>query len=511
MLSAPAGGGPARHGANPLPENGGSGFDTLLDWLSLSLLICFVLLLLVIVTQIVRIIRHRHRKRSFQFVFLLLCLPWMLLRITLLALTFSLPDMPRGLWIALAWLPVDFQIASYTLLIVFFVQTIYRGRWEAQYRARAVTVWTVGNAVLVMAMVVWIALASTGVVTPNSREAIFSRYLITGALYGVLSGLYIYYGAKLQVALRDPAALLPFKANGRSVRTVAIVTVVLVALFAARAIYCWVIAAFALARSEYHGDENPIFRCASVFLSEIVPTTVILAFFWHVPSARPGARIGGGKGRNGLGSPFRFPSDMTVNYSPLDSPVAVIGGGGGEEEAALNSGAVDRYGAIASPLSANSSVGPHDRYDDDDDDDAEDGDAEIVAAFRFPARSAVVAPVSRGAPGQPANGATARRAAGAEGATSTSTFPFNLISTSGAAASKPSAAPAAAARVHAPAPAPAPLITSSLYLPSGNDVVDFRAGKAFVQGGSMSTSSTSTTTAGFGWRASVNSSLGGAV
>jgi len=509
MLSAPAGGGPARHGANPLPENGGSGFDTLLDWLSLSLLICFVLLLLVIVTQIVRIIRHRHRKRSFQFVFLLLCLPWMLLRVALLALTISLTSMPRGLWIALAWLPVDFQIASYTLLIVFFVQTICRGRWEAQYRARAVTVWTVGNAVLVVAMVAWIALASTGVITSSSREAIFSRYLITGALYGVLSGLYIYYGAKLQVALRDPAALLPFKANGRSVRTVAIVTVVLVTLFAARAIYCWVIAAFALARSEYHGDENPVFRCASVFLAEVVPTTVILAFFWHVPSARPGARAGGGKGRGGGGSPFRFPSDMTVNYSPLDSPVAVIGGGGGEEEAALNSGAIDRYGAVASPLSATSSFGHHDGHRDggDDDDDAEDDDAEIVAAFRFPARSAVVAPASRGAPGQPARGAPAVATAGAAaGAPSTSTFPF--FGASGAAASKPPAA--GTARAQAPVPAPAPLITSSLYLPSGNDAVDYRAGKAFVQGGSMSTSSTSTT-AGFGWRASVNSSLGGAV
>jgi hypothetical protein len=493
---------------------------SLAEGLAVGLLVCYAALLGVVLAQAGRIVHHRHSKRSFQWVFLLLCGPWMALRVVLLALAlvYGRAGVPVGVFVPLAWLPLNLEVASYTLLIVFFAQVIYRPTWEQRHRRRAIVGWVSGNAAFLVMTVVWMALVLARVITVDSKEAIFGRSLVTGCAFAVLAGLLAVFGFKLQRTLRQPAGLLAFKASGRSVVAVAVVTVALVLVFAARAVYCWVLAYVALALGRFPGD-TPLFRFLAALLSEVVPTVVIVIFFWHVPSTprrRRGASRRGGQGgkgggggggrggrRAGGGASFRFPPQdgatgklQSVPGSPDPEAQALRDGDGGrygygainnnddsnqsDSESGAQPGGTDTddEGAVAATAAAaaagdTSPTRPH--IDDDDSGDDDEGDAEALdvnASLGFrpaAARTAVVTPaIVRTTHPANAAAATARR-----------------TGSSGSGTSRGALAPA-------PAPAPAPaalpaaagsLTASPLYLPSAADAVNHRAGSAFLAGG----------------------------
>eukprot|EP00455_Lapot_gusevi_P014986 TRINITY_DN17551_c0_g1_i1.p2 TRINITY_DN17551_c0_g1~~TRINITY_DN17551_c0_g1_i1.p2 ORF type:complete len:113 (-),score=12.86 TRINITY_DN17551_c0_g1_i1:69-407(-) len=99
--------------------------------------IMYVLMFVLVSFQLVRIVVFRHKLYSFQVGFLVLCFIWLACRVVF---WFFLDIDGNAAWlVTLVYLfPSVCQIATFSLLILFYAKLVHRHRW-AQYKAGFIT------------------------------------------------------------------------------------------------------------------------------------------------------------------------------------------------------------------------------------------------------------------------------------------------------------------------------------------------------------------------------------
>lgn len=241
---------------------------------------------------------------------------------------------PVWLSLELYFLPSVCQIATFSLLILYFAKQVHgRAHWPHMKQILGLC-YAVANSTMVLMTFIIAGLTDVQGAIQNEEEhekllvLLDQFYYITSAVYfGVLVFLAAYYVYKLWTAARNPQSLLSHPSSHKRPSRLTILSVALVfAIFLSRCFYN-IIAAVSSKKSFHiypstdlvQGDSYRKLISPSAFAMlvwwEIIPTFLVLCYFW-VPS-----------GENSLGDKiWRFfygsPSNSTNNSHNLsDSEV----------------------------------------------------------------------------------------------------------------------------------------------------------------------------------------------
>jgi len=288
-------------------------FGGIQDILNVVMAVLYGLMLFFAIFQFSRIVCNKHQLYSFHSAFLLLCFVWMLLRTLLFVLLlatdsngstvdpegplsdptiFARGDIPVPLFFFIAYVPLELEFATYTLLILFFARVACKldpsskSLWDERYKRRFFGTWIFANVAIFVSLVTIVSLLAVGHLNQGDLTFRVTRTLTTAVIFSLLVILLGYYGYRLYTVLQDPMVrYIPFQSRGTTVPGITLLTGLLLVVFLCRAVYCIVLAIEYLDHPTFVGEE-PLFRFLSLLISELLPTFAILVFFRRIPTSR---------------------------------------------------------------------------------------------------------------------------------------------------------------------------------------------------------------------------------
>lgn len=103
------------------------------------------------------------------------------------------------------WTPQNLELATFSLLVVFFAQVVYMQTWAQGgyfwFRV-CVRIWQIFNFILLVLSFVWIACVGEAPIT--SRRFITTRTIMSGSLFASLTVVTAVYGYRLLRVLQSP-------------------------------------------------------------------------------------------------------------------------------------------------------------------------------------------------------------------------------------------------------------------------------------------------------------------
>jgi len=250
--------------------------------------------------QIARILYYRHALYSFQLGFLLLCFVWGVLRVVFWSLFYQIISGTVGE--VLLWIPLNFQFATFSLLVVFYAHLVHKNTWEKYTKKRFTIAYITVNTILLIMQCVCFGLITDG---GHSEEQWASdvQSAIAGLVFLILVTILSWYGWKLNVVIRSTAKhQMLFQVPPM----IFVVTFVITLLFISRCIFDfmniagkWVVE---IGSSDDDDVQDQVTIFVAYFLWEIVPTVLIVLLFWRIPTTHIG-----GLTRRGRSTMFMLP------------------------------------------------------------------------------------------------------------------------------------------------------------------------------------------------------------
>jgi hypothetical protein len=261
---------------------------------------CYLTLFVFAFIQLGRTIVHRHKIKSFRFGFLLVCWMWTWLRVVWFL--FESAAWPRWLSGLIYFLPNACQIATFSLLILFYAKLVHRHRWRF-LRLRFLGFCILSNTAMVFLTLTFSILMDRVQKTededPTSQDAhdvkefVYKMYFISSAVFfGVLVILAAIYIRKLRAA--------PGSTAGTSKQEV-ILTSLIFLIFLSRCIWD-VLAAFdsdsTVFRHQISESTNSHWKLMnlatflSLFIWEVAPTLMVIVYFRNIPSTSDSHCVG---------------------------------------------------------------------------------------------------------------------------------------------------------------------------------------------------------------------------
>jgi len=250
--------------------------------------VSYLLLCVISGIQLVRTVLHGHKIQSFRFGFLSLCFLWTLLRVVFYFFD-NLDDWPAWLTTVLFYLPNACQVATFSMLILFYAKLVNEHRWREQRPFYTITAYVV-NGVMMVLIGVYAGLASGSEVDDQAQQTYDTIYFVSQALFfGSLVVLAMYYIRKLVLSRQSHLQV------GLS-RAELLTTAVVFLIFFTRCVFdllaAFNIDIFVHKISEVQADNGRRVKLLHtstfflVFIWEIVPTLMVLIFFRKMPPTR---------------------------------------------------------------------------------------------------------------------------------------------------------------------------------------------------------------------------------
>lgn len=256
----------------------------------------YVFLCVLSAVQLLRTICHRHKIKSFRFTFLLLCFLWTFIRV-IFWFVVVLHQWPVWLSTVIYFFPSCCQIATFSLLILFYAKLVHLHRWRER-RVCYTSFCLVAN-FLMMALIVALAMAFDRTSPKNESYAVLGKiYYFTSSLFFgtlvVMAAYYVHQLHKTKNSTGNASSLVhldPTYTSGTTSKREVLVTSLVFLIFASRCI-CDLMAAFGSDMWRHHIIETVESHTkllqgstlALIFLWEIVPTLTIIIYFRRIPA-----------------------------------------------------------------------------------------------------------------------------------------------------------------------------------------------------------------------------------
>jgi hypothetical protein len=202
----------------------------------------------------------------------------------------------------LLWLPVNFQFATFSLLVVFFAHLVHRATWEKSTKKIFTIAYVATNLVFMSVQGVWLGLYAyyeKHNMEDESEWLGVAQSTLAGVVFLILVFILAYYGYLLHSAMKGASSFVQPVPS-----TIFPITFVIFMLFLSRSVFDFVNAAGHWIISVISDDS---FSYAVVFLLyffwEILPAVMILGLFWRIPTTH----IGGLPRRRHNNANFTFP------------------------------------------------------------------------------------------------------------------------------------------------------------------------------------------------------------
>jgi hypothetical protein len=252
------------------------------DSYSFFLALAYFLIVFISGFQIGRILYYGHNILHYQFIFLCYCFVWGVLRTIF--------------WLFLPWEPFHelilqglsavIQVATFSYLVLFYAEISYKagGQWH-QLRKRTYFIYVLCNVLFLLCLSVLIALAILfGAKHPTVENG---AVIFVSIIYFLLAIFLGYYGYKMfRVVSSSKVLMSTVFLQRRGGTKIAIVTATLILIFTSRAVRDFV-AAFHIGVIDIDNPHDEIWRQIIIFLMlfiwEIIPTILVILFFWHIP------------------------------------------------------------------------------------------------------------------------------------------------------------------------------------------------------------------------------------
>eukprot|EP01112_Ceratiomyxa_fruticulosa_P014564 TRINITY_DN4185_c0_g1_i1.p1 TRINITY_DN4185_c0_g1~~TRINITY_DN4185_c0_g1_i1.p1 ORF type:complete len:348 (-),score=32.02 TRINITY_DN4185_c0_g1_i1:100-1143(-) len=250
---------------------------------SLTLFIMYSFVAIAVGFQLSRILYYRHNLLSFQFGFLLIGFIWSLLRSIFWGLFPIVDQVTWGITVLL-WIPVNFEFATFSLLVLFFAHLVNKTTWE-KIKNRYVVVFAGINIILLILQCVWIGFAIS---TPNADFWFgFTQSILTASVFLILIVILAIYGWKLHKVMKTSKLSIQAQIPPQILQA----TFVIFILFTSR--FAWNVATI-VGQFEVSLDSDAardkVIIVTGYFLWEIAPTVLVLFLFWRIPRTNPRGR-----------------------------------------------------------------------------------------------------------------------------------------------------------------------------------------------------------------------------
>mmetsp|Transcript_12689 Transcript_12689/g.40098 ORF Transcript_12689/g.40098 Transcript_12689/m.40098 type:complete len:452 (-) Transcript_12689:23-1378(-) len=254
--------------------------------------ILYFSLLLLSVFQLVKIVHYRHNLVSFQGGFLAAVAVWSSLRATFFALD-SLWQQNRAFTLhqILLTLPLNVQFATFALLLVFLAYLAHRPSWQRVHRRRVLATFLATNIIFLIFVTgsfVYVAVQTnkeSGFIFLLPNWYVQARRAFVTIMFLLLGGTLGLYGRKVALSAGDPSIKVALASSHISPRRLISVTLVIFVLFLSRCLYN----AFRLVSNAEAGADRDDWDTGAVGVLqyvawELVPTALIIALFWKIPT-----------------------------------------------------------------------------------------------------------------------------------------------------------------------------------------------------------------------------------
>lgn len=251
------------------------------------LAILYTVLTLAVGFQISRILYYRHNLYSFQLGFLSLCFIWGVIRACFWWL-FPIISEPWGVSaMALLWVPVNLQFATFSLLVLFFAHLVHRATWEKSTKKIFAISYIAINVIFFVVQSVWVGM---GAYYANKKELDEHSWLevaqssFSAVVFLILVFILAGYGWLLYSALKAshsfvqpvPTAIFP-------------ITFIIFMLFLSRCIFDFVnVAGYWIVYVDSNAIRDNLIIFFLYFFWEILPAVLILGLFWKIPTTHIG-------------------------------------------------------------------------------------------------------------------------------------------------------------------------------------------------------------------------------
>jgi hypothetical protein len=260
--------------------------------------------------QLLRIVYYKHKFVHYQSAFLGLCWLWSLLRAVYFLL---LQPQPYILGIApnesasaransimanvFYWLPFNIQFATFSLLVLYYAEVIYKKNWRRKRRRQFVSIYCIVNIVFLAWVVVYLVLDDVFAFSSHRDAAQVAPLdivaeVFAGTIFLVLICMLAYYGLRIRMLAKQGKIQVPFQPKvGNSTRRVEFATLVIFVIYATRTVYDYVSISNVTATLVVRAGLEP-YPDLVVFLLycwwEITPTMLIIVLFWNMATGGGG-------------------------------------------------------------------------------------------------------------------------------------------------------------------------------------------------------------------------------
>uniref|UniRef100_A0A7S4IRS0 THH1/TOM1/TOM3 domain-containing protein n=1 Tax=Vannella robusta TaxID=1487602 RepID=A0A7S4IRS0_9EUKA len=263
-------------------------------WASTAFVLALIFFILFCVStfQLTRFLYNRHRLISYQLGFFVCCFMWSGVRsIFFLFLTdWSLVAMN-----ILFWLPVLVQFIAFSLLVVYYVQQLYRETWQ-RVRKLVLVIYILTNLGFIIFVITYMILSYQYFVIKDEDEPAWldaSAQVLSGVIFFILVVVLGYYGCRVFLKVRKGEIAVPFQLKGASNNLILTATGLIVIIYTIRSIYDF-ITAFDVWKvdidSGFSFDDFVVF--GMYFSWEVVPCVILLILFWSVGKKHRGVVLG---------------------------------------------------------------------------------------------------------------------------------------------------------------------------------------------------------------------------
>lgn len=262
----------------------------------LYLLVLYASLTFTVGFQIARILYYRHALYSFQLGFLLLCFIWGVLRILFWSLFSDLFSNAFGE--ILIWIPLNFQFATFSLLVVFYAHLVHKSTWEKQTKKWFTIAYIVVNVTLLILQIVWLVFINSDQGSAPWAGGVQSG--IAAFVFFILVTILAWYGYRLHEVMKSSKQQMLFQVPPM----IFVVTFIIFLLFLSRCIFDFMNIAgkWVVDITDDNSPNEQIIIFVAYFAWEIVPTLMIVLLFWRIPTTHIG-----GLTRRGRSTMFMLP------------------------------------------------------------------------------------------------------------------------------------------------------------------------------------------------------------
>jgi len=258
--------------------------------------VCYAILCVMSAIQLLRTICYQHKIMSFRFGFLLVCFIWTSLRMVFWFFV-RLSEWPIWVSTTIYFLPGACQVATFSLLILFYAKLVHRHHWKG-LKTFFTTFCIFSNLVMIVLTFMFCGLlhrmhpisgeSQQGAADSDERiqaAAVLTKlyYVCSSLFFGTLSLMAVYYIRKLSKvrALQQGSS-----------REELLVTSLAFMIFLTRCVFDFMASFDSMGQYFRHQIvENPLDHVKQmegstfflVFLWEICPTLMVITYFHHIP------------------------------------------------------------------------------------------------------------------------------------------------------------------------------------------------------------------------------------